>query len=367
MQIGLPLRGPNGSFGPLAFAQGYDFPVQHQITGQPTGTTYDGKGQVAGIEIPGNPTDSDLSTFLTKFNVTRTGTTNRVTVDGGPQDPSFDTQLEAALDYETISSLAPGATVDIFEFPDFTNSSVLDGYQAAVNQSPQPQTINSSFGACETANIFNPQSISKIFKQGSAMGQVFHASSGDSGTFTYGCSSSVSVLTPADTPFTTAIGGTALTVDTNGNYTSEIYWNSSGGAGGGGVSKVFKLPKWQRKVHNITKGGRNEPDVSFDAAPNTGIDMVFEGEFLTVGSIAGVADVRRGIVESFEQVLRQDQDVDDALQALEDLRLFVGRQHLRSRHHRWSSIRHPLPPAWCTTLATGIGSLDCWTGGQKYF
>jgi subtilase family serine protease len=366
-QIGAPLRGPNGSFGPLAFAQGYDFPVQHQIAGKPSGTTYDGTGQIAGIEIPGDPTDSDLNKFLTEFKVTRTGTTNRVPVDGGPQDPSFDTLLEAALDYETISSLAPGATVDIFEFPGFDNQEVLDGYQAAVNQSPQPQSVNSSFGACETANIFNPQSIAKIFKQGAAEGMVFHASSGDSGTFTYGCSSSVSILTPADTPFTTAIGGTALTVDANGNYTSEIYWNSSGGAGGGGVSKIFKLPKWQRHVKNITKGGRNEPDISFDASPSTGIDIVFEGQFLTVGGTSLASPIFGACTVELEQVLGK------RIKTLDKLLYNRWRQFGYSSGS--TTYAHDitggqafgiLKPGPGYDLATGIGSLDCFTGGQKY-
>jgi subtilase family serine protease len=105
--IGQPLHGPNGGFGPLAFAQGYDFPVQHQIPNQPSGTTYDGTGRTAAISIPGDPSDTDLAKFLTDFKITRTGTTTRVKVDGGPQNPSEDTLLEASLDYQTISGVAP--------------------------------------------------------------------------------------------------------------------------------------------------------------------------------------------------------------------------------------------------------------------
>jgi pseudomonalisin len=365
--VGPPLRGPNGSFGPLAFAQGYDFPVQHQIPGKPNGTTYDGAGQIAGIEIPGDPSDTDLSKFLTEFKVTRTGTTNRVPVDGGPQNPSGDTLLEAALDYETISSLAPAATVDIFEFPGFDSQDVLDGYQAAVNQSPQPQSVNSSFGACETSGFFNPQSIAKIFKQGSAEGMVFHASSGDSGTFTFGCSSSVSVLTPADTPFTMAIGGTALTVDANGNYESEIYWNDSSGAGGGGVSTVFKLPKYQKKVKNITRGGRNEPDISFDAAPATGIDMVFQGQFLTVGGTSLASPIFGACTVELEQVLGHR--IKPFHQMLYNhWRQFGYGSGSNTYAHdiTGGSAFGILKPGPGYDLATGIGSLDCFTGGQKY-
>ncbi len=179
--IGQPLKGPSGEYGPLAFAQGYDMPVQHQIPGEPVGTTYDGTGRIAGIAIPADPSDADLAMFLKFFRVARTGTTSRILVNGGPRNHSRDAEMEAALDYQTIAGVAPGATIDLFEFPRFTGKDVLDAYNTAVDKD-QADTINSSFGACETANLFNAKAIAAIFKQGLVQGQIFHASTGDAGT-----------------------------------------------------------------------------------------------------------------------------------------------------------------------------------------
>jgi subtilase family serine protease len=364
--IGPPLRGPSGGFGPLAFAQGYDLPVQHKIPHSKKGTTYDGSGRTAAIEIPADPSDTDLAKFLTQFAITRTGTTNRVPVDGGPQNPSGGAEIEAALDYETIAGVAPGANINIYEFPGFTNQDVLDGYNAAVSDNTA-DTINSSFGACEIAGIFNPKSIAKIFKQGSAQGQQFHASSGDNGTFTYGCSSSVNVLTPADTPYTMAIGGTKLVVDANGNWVSESYWNQGGDVGGGGgVSTIFGEPKWQKKA-GLTYTGRAEPDVSYDAAPASGEAIVFRNNWETVGGTSLASPIFGGCLVELDQVAgaRVHKPFMNVYKNWHTLGYGSG-STVYAHDITTGTPFGILIPGPGYDLATGIGTLDCFVGGQAY-
>jgi xanthomonalisin len=366
--IGPPLKGPDGSYGPLAFAGGYDLPVQHKIPHQKKGTTYDGTGRTAGIEIPADPSDSDLAKFLTYFKIARTGTTTRVPVDGGPQNPSGGSLLEAALDYQTIAGVAPGAKIYIYEFPGFTNQDVLDGYNAAVSDNVA-DTINSSFGACEIANIWSPTSIANIFKQGSAQGQVFHASSGDSGTYTYGCSSAVSVLTPTDTPYTVSIGGTTLSIDSNAKYQGETYWNNGFGAGGGGVSKVFKLPKWQKKAQ-IKQSGRAVPDISFDADPVTGEDIVYGGSWIGggVGGTSLASPIFGGCLVEVEQMLGHRVSKPDKTLYKNWLALGYGSGSTPYAHDVTTGASFGiLVPGPGYDLATGIGSLDCFVGGAAYF
>ncbi|MBV9646163.1 MAG: S8 family serine peptidase [Candidatus Eremiobacteraeota bacterium] len=364
-KIGQPLRGPDGGFGPLAFVQGYNFPVQHQIAGKPNGTTYDGTGHAAGIAIPADPADSDLTTFLNFYKVKRTGKTTRVPVDGGPHSPSGGAQLEAALDYETIAGAAPGAAVFIYEFNQFTAKEVVDTYDAAVDDN-KVDTLNSSFGACETSGFFTPQGIAHAFKQGVAQGQVFHASTGDSGTFTFGCSSTVSVQTPADTPFTTAIGGTALTVDTKGNYVSEQYWNDSTGAGGGGVSKIFPLPSFQKHVKGVTTTGRNIPDVSYDASAITGEDIVFSGTFGVIGGTSLASPLFGACIVEAEQVLgKRVGNLNPALYShwLKDG--YGSGKSLLAHDITTGSAFGILVPQKGYDLATGIGTLDCFNASTK--
>ena len=80
------LRGPAPwhALGPRAFAEGYDLPVQHAVSGASGGATYDGTGRVTGLISISDPLDSDLATWLSYFSIVRTGTTKRIAVDGRP-------------------------------------------------------------------------------------------------------------------------------------------------------------------------------------------------------------------------------------------------------------------------------------------
>jgi subtilase family serine protease len=278
---GLPLNGPRGGFGPLAFSQGYLFPEQFKSS---KGQTYDGTGRTSGVVIDADFLDSDLATFLSYFKVTRTGpATVRVPIDGGPPkgDGSGDS-IETTLDVETIVSNAPGTGLYVYEFPNFDKDSyITDAYNKVVSDN-LVDTANSSFGGCETDQASDAKAWDKIAEQGAAKGITFHASSGDSGADA--CDNGQDgVSAPASGPHFAAIGGTSLHVTTKGAWVSEVTWNSDGGATGGGVSKVFKLPAWQKTVPGIIKTGRNLPDVSFDADPNTGAALYWGGEWGSVG------------------------------------------------------------------------------------
>jgi len=365
-KIGKPLKGPDGAFGPLAFAQGYNFPVQHQIPGKPNGTTFDGSGRHAGIVIPADPSDQDLSVFLNFFKVKRTGTTTRVPVDGGPHNPSSPAQVEAALDYETIAGVAPGANIVIYEPATFDNKGTLDGYNTAVSANVA-DTLNSSFGACETSGIFDVQAMTHVIKQGSAQGQIFHASTGDGGVVSPGCNPPVrSVQAPAVIPFVTAIGGTTLNVDNHGNYISEIYWNNTSGAGGGGVSVVFPLPSYQKPVKNIVTTGRNIPDVSLVGDPFTGEDVVLNGSFIGVG-LGGTSlssPLFGGCIVEVEQVMgKRIASLNSTLYKNFVAKGYGSGKTVFAHDVIGGSQFDILKPGPGYDLATGIGSLDCFTGG----
>jgi kumamolisin len=280
--IGLPLRGTDGGFGPLAFAQGYDMPVQHS-TGQGS-NTYDGTGRSSGVVIDADFLDSDLSGFLTFFKVARAGpATVRVKIDGGPPpgDGSPDS-VETTLDVETIVGTAPGTALYVYEFPNFSkNSYITDAYNRVVSDN-LVDTANSSFGGCETQQVSDAKTWDSIAQQGAALGITFHASSGDDGSRQPGCTGNT-VSAPASGPHFEAIGGTVLRVDANGNWAGENAWSGSGG----GVSTVFPLPKYQKKVQNVITTGRNVPDVAFDASPASGASFYYGGRFQ--GPIGGTS------------------------------------------------------------------------------
>jgi subtilase family serine protease len=284
-QLAVPgkLFGPDFGYGPTAYIDAYELPV-HAATG---------KNQVVANVIDADFLDSDLAAYLKYFGVYRSGPpTVRVPIDGGPPSGlGSPDSVETTLDVETLVSLAPGSSLYVYEFPDFSNNQyILDAYEQVVVDD-FAGTVNSSFGGCEigAAELGYPQMTDQIALQGAALGITFHASTGDSGNITFGCSSTT-VLSPASSPHFMAIGGTSLYLNpSTDKVVHEFGWGGSGqfGATGGGVSVVFPLPRYQNGVSGVISTGRNIPDLSLDADPGTGESFYYAGAFQ--GPIGGTS------------------------------------------------------------------------------
>jgi kumamolisin len=270
---GYPLFGPDGGYGPQIFIAAYDLPAAN-------GTT--GTGRASGIDMSGDFLDSDLAAYLSYFGVSRTGpATKRIAVDGGAPPFPGGTAQETTLDVETIVSLAPGTALYVYEIPSLDDKPILDAFNQAVTDNVV-DTLNSSWDGCETQGHGQfARSLDAIEEQGVAQGITFHSSSGDWGVHAANCWRKVSVDLPSSTPHNVAVGGTALAVDANtGMETSEVGWNGPGSnATGGGVSVIFGLPAYQKGVPNVIAGGRNVPDLAFDASSLMGTSWYFDGAF----------------------------------------------------------------------------------------
>ncbi|MBC5821044.1 MAG: S8/S53 family peptidase [Candidatus Eremiobacteraeota bacterium] len=268
--IGAPLYGPDGGYGPLATAQGYDLPVQHG---------YNGAGRSAGVIIWADYRASDITGYERYFGITRTGKTSKVAVDGGGSfngninDPA-NASIEAELDVETIEGNSPGANVVVYEFPSPTDQHIEDAYNAAVSANTV-DVLNSSFGGCESGDPSFAKATNHIATQGAAKGITFAASSGDAGSNQ--CNGAKGVSSPAGAPEFMSIGGTSLRVTSKGVWSSETVWNSNGGAGGGGVSTVFALPPYQQGIGGVIASGRNQPDIALSSDPSYGTSLYFNG------------------------------------------------------------------------------------------
>jgi hypothetical protein len=129
-----------------------------------------------------------------------------------------------------------------------------------------------------------------------AQGQTVLAATGDAGS--EGCYSppdstdtSLSVWEPASQPEVTAVGGT--TVDALD--AADTSWNSSSGASGGGVSRLWQMPAYQRTLGRISDSTaaacgaptgqlcREVPDVSASADLDHGSLAYFNGKWHVVG------------------------------------------------------------------------------------
>jgi len=248
-----PDNGPlTNSSGTLAtgVAKPFDFPVQHGCNGA---------GYTAAIAIDDPVNTSYLATYLSAAGVTQTGTVTNEAVDGGGSgdDPETD------LDVQTISGLAPGANIIVYDMGSLGDQQIEDTYNQVLSDG-KATAVNSSFGGCESSDVPFADSTNSIAEQGASEGVEFSASSGDSGSNE--CSGE-GVSAPAGGPYFSSIGGIDFT-DTSGGVLETVTMGSVDGyAGGGGVSTVFALPSYQSGITGMITSGRNQPDISLPFYP----------------------------------------------------------------------------------------------------
>ncbi|MDQ2866417.1 MAG: protease pro-enzyme activation domain-containing protein [Candidatus Eremiobacteraeota bacterium] len=237
-------------------AKAFDFPVQHGCGGA---------GQTVAVEIDTPIVTSDVSTYLSAAGVTHTGSITNVAVDGGGSSSSSD-YTETALDVETISGLAPGANIRVYNFPDLSSQSIEDGYNQTVSDGIAT-VVNSSFGGCETGDTAFTNATNTIAQQAAAKGITFAASSGDSGSAE--CSP-IGVSSPSSDPYFVSVGAVNFTDNANGTLATITSGtdSSNGFSSGGGYSTIFALPSYQSGVAGIDTRGRNNPDISL---PGVGV------------------------------------------------------------------------------------------------
>lgn len=141
------------------------------------------------------------------------------------------------------------------------------------------------------------------------MGVTVLAASGDSGSSDGSTDGSAVVDFPAASPYVVACGGTKLKISGTA-ISSEQAWNelsSNEGATGGGVSEVFALPGFQQSasVPQAPNGfvGRGVPDVAGDADPESGYNVVVDGQQTVIGGTSAVAPLWAGLLAIINQAL----------------------------------------------------------------
>jgi kumamolisin len=93
----------------------------------------------------------------------------------------------------------------------------------------------------------------------------------------------------------------------NGTQISqEVVWDDQsqgGGATGGGFSTTFDVPSWQSNTLPSGSNGRGVPDVAGDASPESGYNVVVDGEQEVVGGTSAVAPLWAGLITLINQQL----------------------------------------------------------------
>src|SRR5579863_5855404 len=245
-----PLTNSDGTLA-TGVAKPFDFPVQHGCNGA---------GYTAAVAIDDPVNTSYLATYLSAAGVTQTGTVTNEAVDGGGSGD----EAEVDLDVQTISGLAPGANIIVYDMGSLTDQAIEDTYNQVLNDG-KATAVNSSFGGCESSDPSFADATNSIAQQGASEGVEFSASSGDSGSNE--CNGSKGVSAPAGDPYFSSIGGIDFTDNSSGVLETVTMGSVDGYAGGGGVSTVFSLPSYQSGITGMITTGRNQPDISLPFYP----------------------------------------------------------------------------------------------------
>jgi kumamolisin len=280
-------------FNPPQVAALYNFP-----------TGVDGSGQTIGIlELGGGYNTSDLETYFQGLGLTAP-TVAAVSVDGGSNAPTNPNgaDSEVGLDIEVAGSIAPGAKIAVY-FSTNTDQGFIDGITTAVHDTVnKPSVLSISWGGPEsTWTKSSMTALDDACQSAAALGVTITVAAGDNGSSDGVTDGANHVDFPASSPHVLACGGTEL-IGSGTTITSETVWNdgSSGGATGGGYSTVFPLPTWQSSA-GISGSGRGVPDVAGDAAPESGYNILVDGETETVGGTSAVAPLWAALIVLINQ------------------------------------------------------------------
>jgi len=218
-----------------------------------------------------------------------------------PFDPNNSDQvgwaLETTLDVEWAHAMAPGAAIVILTSPVDETQGVqglpefLQLEQYALDHH-LGHIISQSWGTAEN-NLLDAEGRQVVkrfehFYLRAAVEKVTVLSgSGDFGSTNLDLNGNLypypTVIFPASSPLVTAVGGTSLSLDSNGDYQAETVWNDLSGASGGGVSQLFSEPLYQYplppSVQTVLKHHRGIPDVAYNADPNIGAIAIYAGFF----------------------------------------------------------------------------------------
>ncbi len=263
-----------------------------------------GSGAIAVVEAFDYPQAlADFNVFSNQFGLPHetssnaTSSSNRVfqVIYANGIEPPVDADWaqETALDAQWAHAIAPNAKIYVVE----AASDNLDDLMTAVNVAkslPNVKQVNMSFGADESGcNYVNYDS---YFQQS---GVAFFVAAGDSAgdhEFPPGSANVVSV------------GGTTLSITSNGTWLSETAWNSVSC----GPSAFEPRPTFQNGVDTLVGAYRGVCDISAVADPNTGVSVydslpdpgsgggpdvgwiVLGGTSAATPIIAGVANVAGG-------------------------------------------------------------------------
>jgi kumamolisin len=229
---------------------------------------------VALIQLGGGYSQANLNSTFAYQNLT-VPTCIDVGVDGGVNNVS-DTYggLEVMLDICCAGGICYKGTLVTY-FGGYTSGEYFaDTIAAALHDTTnKPQVLSISWGSGE---VVSDPYFESVLASSIILGIPVLAAAGDDGAKAFWAIAWPSVMYPASSIYTVAVGGTSVYTNLDGSISEELVWNTSG-ATGGGISSIFSVPDYQTGLTSLRTDGvqaalsyRGVPDIAANADPYTG-------------------------------------------------------------------------------------------------
>lgn len=196
---------------------------------------------------------------------------------------------EEVQDVEMVHTIAPAAKLVVMLVPLSVDDTPADLGKLLGAAARRGNIVSFSQSECETTSCLSAageRSLERALEYARRRHVSIFSSTGDTGVaddhFVRG------VRAPATSPLVTAVGGTTLTVNEDGNYASESAWDddnshatSTGarlGGTGGGFSLRNPRPDYQADLTAIRNVHRGIPDVAAIAEPGMATVVVRNGQ-----------------------------------------------------------------------------------------
>jgi len=234
---------------------------------------------------------SDIAGFQSRYNYLAYHY-QPIYVDGTPTCCNDETTLDTEWSIATANSFGSYIdTSEVFVYEGVNNllSTFTDVYNAILNRN-ETRVFTTSWGCreftCTGSGTMDTDHA--IFNSMIGQGWTLMAATGDQGSAA-GCSNAQAIQYPSSDPDIVAVGGTTLSLYSDGSLFSETGWqgatysgacSQNNGGSTGGCSGKFAAPSWQTSPF-CGSGSRSVPDISLNSG--AGQNTYFDGSWYGFG------------------------------------------------------------------------------------